>query len=242
MLESIESLGGNIQCASSRESLMYQSATFNSAVPDTVALLAETIRDPLVTAEEVERQLETADYEIGEIWGKPELILPELVHMAAFKDNTLGNPLLCPRERLGRIDRRTVEAYRKAFFRPERMLVAFAGVGHERAVSLVERWFGDMRDSTSSEQQVLQGAETTASQQHQQQSQQLQPPYPTSTLPTQQKDSRLMSKIPFLKNLSTSASHSATVSPLDPSLLIPHPLDEPINYTAPSHYLSLIHI
>jgi len=236
MLESIESLGGNIQCASSRESLMYQSATFNSAVPDTVALLAETIRDPLVTAEEVERQLETADYEIGEIWGKPELILPELVHMAAFKDNTLGNPLLCPRERLGRIDRRTVEAYRKAFFRPERMLVAFAGVGHERAVSLVERWFGDMRDSTSSEQQVLQGAETTASQQHQQQSQQLQPPYPTSTLPTQQKDSRLMSKIPFLKNLSTSASHSATVSPLDPSLLIPHPLERSIDYTAPSHY------
>ncbi|TKA68565.1 Mitochondrial-processing peptidase subunit alpha, partial [Cryomyces minteri] len=67
MLESLESLGGNIQCASSRESLMYQSATFNSAVPTTVALLAETIRDPLITEEEVQQQLETADYEIGEI-------------------------------------------------------------------------------------------------------------------------------------------------------------------------------
>ena len=31
MLEKMEMLGGNIQCASSRESLMYQSATFNSA-------------------------------------------------------------------------------------------------------------------------------------------------------------------------------------------------------------------
>ena len=127
MLESIETLGGNIQCASSRESLMYQSATFNSAVPEAIALLADTIRDPLVTEEEVERQLETADYEIGEIWGKPELILPELVHMAAYKDNTLGNPLLCPKERLESIDRKTVEAYRKAFFRPERVVVAFAG-------------------------------------------------------------------------------------------------------------------
>ncbi|KAK4997130.1 Mitochondrial-processing peptidase subunit alpha, partial [Elasticomyces elasticus] len=101
MLEAVESLGGNIQCASSRESLMYQSATFNSAIDTTVGLLAETILDPLITEQEIESQLETADYEIGEIWGKPELILPELVHMAAYKDNTLGNPLLCPKERLG---------------------------------------------------------------------------------------------------------------------------------------------
>ncbi|PIA99368.1 Mitochondrial-processing peptidase subunit alpha [Cercospora beticola] len=147
MLEKIEGLGGNIQCASSRESLMYQAATFNSAVPDTIALLAETIRDPDITEEEVQRQLETADYEIGEIWGKPELILPELVHMAAYKDNTLGQPLLCPKERLDQINARTIEAYRKAFFRPDRIVVAFAGVPHDDAVKLATQYFGDMKGS-----------------------------------------------------------------------------------------------
>lgn len=221
MLEAMENLGGNIQCASSRESLMYQSATFNAKVPDTVALLAETIREPDITDEEVARQLETADYEIGEIWSKPELILPELVHMAAYKDNTLGNPLLCPKERLDFIDARTVEAYRKAFFRPERVVVAFAGVKHEEAVRLTKQYFGDMSMSTP----------TTTSEAHQ-----VQPPYPTSTSQAPQKDSRLMSKIPFLKNLSTSAPHSATVSPLDPSQIIPNPLDGPIPYNQPSHY------
>lgn len=145
MLESIDKLGGNIQCASSRESLMYQSATFNSAVPEAVGMLAETIRDPKITDEEVGRQLETADYEIGEIWSKPELILPELVHMAAYKDNTLGHPLLCPKERLDEINSHTVEAYRNAFFRPERMVVAFAGVPHQEAVRLAEQNFGDMK-------------------------------------------------------------------------------------------------
>ena len=144
MLESLESLGGNIQCASSRESLMYQSATFNSAVPTTVALLAETIRDPLNTDQEIEQQLATAEYEINEIWSKPELILPELVHMAAFKDNTLGNPLLCPAERLKDINRDVIEAYRKTFYKPERMVVAFAGVDHPTAVRLTEQYFGDM--------------------------------------------------------------------------------------------------
>jgi processing peptidase subunit alpha len=126
---------------------MYQSATFNSAVPTTLELLAETIRDPLNTEEEVAQQVATADYEITEIWSKPELILPELVHMAAYKDNTLGNPLLCPAERLKDINRDVVEAYRKAFYTPERMVVAFAGVDHPTAVRLTEQFFGDMAQS-----------------------------------------------------------------------------------------------
>lgn len=224
MLEAMEQMGGNIQCASSRESLMYQAATFNAAVPDTVAMLAETIRDPNITDEEVFRQLETADYEIGEIWGKPELILPELVHMAAYKDNTLGNPLLCPKDRLDQIDSRTIEAYRKAFFKPERTVVAFAGVNHQEAVRLTEQYFGDMKDPAASIARPSTSSEA----------QQVQPPYPTSQLPPQ-KDSGLMSRL-FSKNLSTSASQSATVSPLDPSDIIPHPLDQPINYDQPSHY------
>lgn len=149
ILEAIESLGGNIQCASSRESIMYQCATFNSAVPSAVGLLAETIRDPLLTEEEVTQQLATADYEIGEIWSKPELILPELVHLAAYKDNTIGNPLLCPKDRLEHISKSTVDAYMKHFYRPESTIVAFAGVNHSDAVKLTERYFGDMKPSAT---------------------------------------------------------------------------------------------
>ncbi|PSK44229.1 Mitochondrial-processing peptidase subunit alpha [Elsinoe australis] len=227
MLEQMESLGGNIQCASSRESLMYQAATFNDAVPTTTALLAETVRDAQITEDEVERQLETADYEIGEIWSKPELILPELVHMAAYKDNTLGNPLLCPKDRLTSINKRTVDAYRKAFYRPERLVVAFAGVEHAQAVKLAEQYFGDMKATESTS--------TASTSQPKQPSESIQPPYPTSSTPPQDK-SRLMSKIPFLKNISTSAPRSATVSPLDPSRIIPHPLDQPIDTSLSSKY------
>ncbi|KAM3523560.1 hypothetical protein MY4038_008135 [Beauveria bassiana] len=143
MLERVEALGGNFQCASSRESMMYQAATFNGAVPEAVALLAETVRVPEVTEQEVAEQLETARYEIAEIWSKPELILPELVHTAAYKDNTLGNPLLCPEERLAEIGRDTVLRYRERFYRPERMVLAFAGVEHNVAVDLAKQYFGD---------------------------------------------------------------------------------------------------
>ncbi|KAI7293160.1 hypothetical protein KC315_g19369, partial [Hortaea werneckii] len=234
MLEAIETLGGNIQCASSRESLMYQSATFNSAVPDAIAMLAETIREPNITDEEVAMQLDTADYEIGEIWGKPELILPELVHMAAYKDNTLGNPLLCPKERLDAIDVRTVEAYRRAFFKPERIVVAFAGVPHAEAVKYAERYFGDMQDpgiTTSTSQPSPAEQAQYIQQQQQQQQQQSQSSHPS--LGGQKDPSGLMSRLPFLKNMSTSAQQNATSTNNSTSPTINPPTTPAA--TSPSH-------
>ncbi|KAJ5181932.1 hypothetical protein N7449_012079 [Penicillium cf. viridicatum] len=242
MLEILESLGGNIQCASSRESLMYQSASFNSAVPTTLGLLAETIRDPLITEEEVIQQLATAEYEIGEIWAKPELILPELVHMTAYADNTLGNPLLCPEERLGEINKAVVERYRELFFNPDRMVVAFAGVPHGEAVKLTEQYFGDMkpRDISKTKGPVLSGSgiETTLSDS---QAAALEGQVPTvpsftpsstisSPAASQKTHTSLLSKLPFLKNLSP--SKNSTVEPLHSSLVKPSAL----NLRQPAHY------
>lgn len=231
MLETIEHLGGNIQCASSRESMMYQAATFNSAIPTTVELLAETVRRPKITDDEIEQQLETARYEVKEIWSKPELILPELVHMAAFKDNTLGNPLLCPEDRLSVIDRDVIQAYRHTFYRPERIVVAFAGVPHAEAVRLTEQFFGDMKspelptlsrtgsetslDSAASFDSTGSTASTTSS----------------AASPPPQQPSKLLSKIPFFKNLSTSAPANAAVLPHVPSPPTPQDLTRPAVYT-----------
>lgn len=230
MLETVEHLGGNIQCASSRESMMYQAATFNSAIPTTVELLAETVRHPKITDEEIGQQLETARYEVKEIWSKPELILPELVHMAAFKDNTLGNPLLCPEDRLDVINKDVIKAYRDTFYRPERIVVAFAGVPHAEAVRLTEQYFGDMKspelptlsrtgsetslDSTASSESSASSTSTTSS----------------APTPPQQ-PSKLLSKIPFFKNLSTSAPSNAAVLSQVPSPLTLKDLQQPAVYT-----------
>lgn len=222
MIETLESLGGNIQCASSRESLMYQAATFNSAVPTTLELLADTIRNPLITEEEVVQQLDTAAYEIGEIWSKPELILPELVHMAAYKDNALGNPLLCPKEKLPSINKKVIETYRKAFLQPERMVLAFAGVQHREAVRLTEEYFGDMKENkpvlsqTGSESMFDSSAPLTP------------PPTPP------QQPSKLLSRVPFFKNLSTSAPKSANVLSNVFAQTKYGPAN--INFSAPSRY------
>ncbi|MCJ1395123.1 Mitochondrial-processing peptidase subunit alpha [Xylographa bjoerkii] len=242
MLESLESLGGNIQCASSRESIMYQSASFNSSVPTTLGLLSETIRHPLITETEVQQQLETAAYEIGEIWSKPELILPELVHMAAYKDNTLGNPLLCPQERLQFINKKVVEKYRETFFKPDRLVVAFAGVDHESALKLTEKFFGDMQrqdgpvlTGTGLDTSFTSGSDTTSttsSSPSTPTSSYSSPSTPSSSPPSSPpQSSKLLSKIPFFKNLSTSASTQASITPLPSSYSLPQTLTLPAHYT-----------
>lgn len=225
MLETVEKLGGNIQCASSRESMMYQAATFNAAIPTTVELLAETIRDPRLTDEEIQQQLLTAEYEVREIWSKPELILPELVHTAAFKGNTLGNPLLCPEDRLASINRDAIQAYRDAFYRPERMVVAFAGVPHEEAVRLAEKHFGDMKPSEPALSRT--GSETSLDSLGSESSD-------ASSASSSEQPSNLLSKIPFLKRFSASESgtysaHSSSASRIQP--ITPEDLNRPAHYT-----------
>ncbi|KUI65070.1 Mitochondrial-processing peptidase subunit alpha [Cytospora mali] len=231
VLEQVENLGGNVQCASSRESMMYQAATFNNAIPAAVGLLAETIRDPRLTEEEIQQQLLTAEYEITEIWAKPELILPELVHTAAFKDNTLGHPLLCPQERIDVIDKNVIDAYRDAFYRPERMVVAFAGVPHEEAVKLAEQHFGGMKGTelpTISEtgSETSAGSETSSESGDSVASSLSSVSLTSSSSP--QQPSKLLSKIPFLKNLSTSATQRASVLSSPPTS---DDLHRPAHYT-----------
>lgn len=227
---------------------MYQSASFNSSVPNTLGLLAETIRHPQITETEIQQQLETAQYEIGEIWSKPELILPELVHMAAYKDNTLGNPLLCPQERLQCINKNVVEKYREIFFRPERMVVAFAGVAHEDALRLTENFFGDMQARPSNPTTVADSSENTHStDSYLSSATSSSLPNTSSTYTSSNstpssltvQSSKILSKIPFFKNISTSAPSHASVIPDNTFSPVPASLDLNIASHYTGGFLSL---
>lgn len=130
---------------------MYTASVFNQDVEAITELMADTILNPVITEEEVQAQLDTASYEIDEIWQKPEMILPELLHSAAYRDNSLGHPLLCPEERLEFINVEAVNRYREEFFRPERIVLGFVGVPHEQAVMLGEKYFGGMSAAPKSD-------------------------------------------------------------------------------------------
>ncbi|KAG0798572.1 hypothetical protein G6F22_004091 [Rhizopus arrhizus] len=151
----LESLGGNIMCSSSRESIMYQSAIFSQDLSRVLSLFSDVVCHPTIDPLEVEEQRQTAMYEIEEIWSKPEMILPEILHTAAYKGNTLGNPLLCPPENLQTMTPELIHDYKNTWYRPERMVIAACGTEHEQVVDLAMRYFGDIPKSKENLDSVM---------------------------------------------------------------------------------------
>lgn len=145
MSTAIDSLGGQVVCSSSRETIMYQSSHFHAGTPLAVSVLSDTIRHPNFIPSEVANTRDAAAYEIREITAKPEMIMPELLHQVAYQGNTLGNPLLCPEERLEKVDEGVLREFVDTWYRPERMVIAGAGMPHSQLVDLAHEHFGDLK-------------------------------------------------------------------------------------------------
>ncbi|KAI8145582.1 Metalloenzyme, LuxS/M16 peptidase-like protein [Fennellomyces sp. T-0311] len=148
VVEELESLGGNIMCSSSRECIMYQSAIFSQDLERVVSLFSDVVCNPTIAPAEVDEQRMTAMYEIEEIWSKPEMILPEILHTVAYQGNTLGNPLLCPPENLESMSSELIKGYMKDWYRPERMVIAACGTDHDKVVQLANKYFGHLDKSS----------------------------------------------------------------------------------------------
>ncbi|THH18254.1 hypothetical protein EW146_g2693 [Bondarzewia mesenterica] len=145
MTMSINALGGQIMCSSSRETIMYQSSHFSQSTPLALSLISDTILHPTFLPEELEMQRDAALYEIREINAKPEMILPEVLHEVAYNRQILGNPLLCPPDRVDLIDEPLMRQFMQDWYRPERMVIAGAGVQHEELVELADKYFSSLK-------------------------------------------------------------------------------------------------
>lgn len=145
MTTEIETLGGQFIASTSREVILYQASSYTHSLPSVMSLLSDTVLNPLITPEELDAQRQSAEWELTEIHNKPDMILPELLYEVAFRKNTLGNPLLISSNRLETIDIDTIRDFRRQWFRPDRIVVAGAGVPHEQLLELAEKHFGQIQ-------------------------------------------------------------------------------------------------
>ncbi|KAI3621767.1 mitochondrial processing peptidase [Moniliophthora roreri] len=149
MASAMHAMGGQIMCASSRESIMYQSSHFSKATPLALELIAETVQNASFLPEEIEAQRDAAYYELRELAAKPEMILPEVVHAVGFNYTGLGNPLLPPEDRIDLIDSALLRKTMKHWYTPERLVIAGAGIHHQELVELVDKYFSSLKVTPS---------------------------------------------------------------------------------------------
>ncbi|GEQ66921.1 hypothetical protein JCM33374_g584 [Metschnikowia sp. JCM 33374] len=93
MMEDLARLGGNYMCGAQRESILYQSSVFNKDTEKMFECIAETIKEPKLSDAEFEEAKLTGAYELEELSYKHDMLLPEVLHEAAYSKKTLGMPI-----------------------------------------------------------------------------------------------------------------------------------------------------
>ncbi|EPX75028.1 peptidase(MPP) complex alpha subunit Mas2 [Schizosaccharomyces octosporus yFS286] len=148
MKTKLEILGGNYMCATSRESMIYQTAVFNEDFKKMAKLLSETVLYPDITEDSLMHYRDSINYENSELWTKPDALLGELAHVTAFKNNTLGNSLLCPPERASSVTADSIQRYLQHFYHPKNMTLAYSGISEEVARDITQELYGHLPKST----------------------------------------------------------------------------------------------
>jgi len=149
IVEEIESVGGDLNAATSIETTAYYARVLKADVPLAVDIIADILRDPRFDAGELSREQEVILQEIAAAEDSPDDVAYDLVQEIAYPDQAAGRTILGTRESVCAVTPDDLTDYMNAHYRAGSMVLAAAGaVDHGHLVRLAEAAFGDMEPST----------------------------------------------------------------------------------------------
>ncbi|CAL7948100.1 unnamed protein product [Xylocopa violacea] len=139
----LEKHGGICDCQASRDTFVYAASAERHGLNTVVQILGDIVLRPQITQEEVSAARQMIQFELESLLTRPEQepILMDMIHAAAYRNNTLGLPKICPKENIDRIDRKILLEYLKHHYTPHRMVVAGVGIEHEDLILAVQKHF-----------------------------------------------------------------------------------------------------
>lgn len=165
ILKELEKHGGICDCQSSRDTFIYAASADSRGLDQVTKVLGEVVMRPQLKIEEVDMARQAVLFELESLHMRPEQepILMDMIHAAAYRDNTLGLPKLCPPTNAPKIDRNMLLTYLKHHHTPQRMVVAGVGVHHDEFVRAVEKHFVENKATWEIEPVKNRGAYTVDS-------------------------------------------------------------------------------
>jgi len=134
----IDQLGGAGNAFTTRENTCFHLKVLGEQLPRAANLLVDLVLNPLYQPQDLERERTVILEEIAAQEDTPEDLVQ--VHFARefWRDCSLGRSILGETEDIARYSREDLLAYRRAVYRPERLVAAAAGkVDHERLLDLL---------------------------------------------------------------------------------------------------------
>lgn len=143
ILQSLEKHGGICDCQGSRDCLIYAISAETTGLSHIIDILSQVILQPQLTNDEIEDARAAMMFEIEGLNMRPdpELLMMEMIHAAAYRDNTLGLPKICPSENVDVIDKSILHKYLSNYHTPKRMVLAGVGMDHDVLVEAAKQHF-----------------------------------------------------------------------------------------------------
>ncbi|XP_012528238.2 mitochondrial-processing peptidase subunit alpha isoform X2 [Monomorium pharaonis] len=143
----LEKHGGICDCQASRDTFVYAASAERRGLDIVTQVLGDIVLRPQITEEEVQIARQTVRFELESLHTRPEQepILMDMIHSAAYRQNTLGLPKICPEKNIEKIDRKILHTYLKHHYVPNRMVVAGVGVEHNDLIHAVTKYFIDQK-------------------------------------------------------------------------------------------------
>lgn len=141
--EEIESVGGDLNAATSVEYTCYTARVLGQDLPLAVDILSDILTAPALTEEELAREKGVILQEIGAVQDAPDDLVYDRFLQAAFPDQPLGRPILGTAKTVKSFTPGSIRAYLARNYHAGNMVLAASGaVDHEQLVALAQERLG----------------------------------------------------------------------------------------------------
>src|SRR5438045_1122571 len=153
--QTIDSIGGQMDAFTAKEYASYYIKVLDEHLPLAVDVLADIVRRPAFSAEDIEREKKVVLEEIKMVEDTPDDLVHELFTENFWVDHPLGRPILGTPDTVDALTRDGLRGYFDGVYTAPHMIISAAGnVEHQRVRDLIEKAFGTM----SSEGMELSGS------------------------------------------------------------------------------------
>ena len=143
--EAAEDVGGQMNAWTSRDTTVFHARLLPNDLALGVDLIADLVRSPHFSAEELEREKHVVLAELGEAKDTPDDIVFDHLAAASYPGQTYGRPVLGDEQTIAAIDVAALRRWLDEQYRPSGLILAAAGkIDEDALLRLAEARFGDL--------------------------------------------------------------------------------------------------
>lgn len=141
--EEMDMIGGHLNASTSKLCTNYFAKVIDEDLPLAADILADIVCHPALDPKETDKERGVVLEEIAMVEDSPEDVVYDVLAEAVFGDQSLGQTILGPKEKLEKYTPDDLRAFRQRHYGPRNAVVALAGnIDAARAREVLENTFG----------------------------------------------------------------------------------------------------